>query len=348
MVTTVETDMAPNNVPNQSARRSASQEEPCNSPYDNGALNVQDIYDEDEDEDQFVEKSPSHNPRNKVSRRNAMNVHDIRLVRKSMDIHDIYDDEDGEDGDENSSRVYHLSCDVAPTATTGSLLDISAELEVRDIEDPWKEEDPWKSTDSLCQLVDLYTKDEEHRKISISGNKAMHPRVADLKRTWRSTESLSNLIESTTNSIRQTWKSSDTLSNLVEKYTTPSSNQSSHGSKFQSVPTSQSDKIVNTSRTSRSSYGSKFSSTGTNHRTIHKKPSTPLSKPGDEIVAGDDILIHEDSYYETSTSSDATIDLPVSHSSFHDFFFTNSFSLSKRVLASNSRDTTTCSYDESP
>ena len=245
--------MAPN-TPNQGARRSASKDSPSPS-YDIDAMNVADIYAED-GEDDFLETSPS--TRSQFPRRKAMNDQDIRTVRSALQLRDIYADDDEEE-EEDNGRVYRLDCDILPiSTTTGSLLDISAKLELRgydDDEGPWRDVDPWKksSTDSLNELVEQMSKTEEQRKLSMTMTtpgklqKAVHPRVSDIKRTWRSTDSLCNMIEKTTSSM---WKSSDTLSNLVDTYS--SSRSSSSSSSFSS------------SSSSSSSYGSKFNPLGKN------------------------------------------------------------------------------------
>ena len=241
--------MAPN-TPNQGARRSASKDSPSPS-YDIDAMNVADIYAED-GEDDFLETSP--NTRSQFPRRKAMNDQDIRTVRSALQLRDIYAD-DEEEEEEDNGRVYRLDCDILPiSTTTGTLLDISAKLELRgydDDEGPWRDVDPWKksSTDSLNELVEQMSKTEEQRKLSLTPGKlqkAIHPRVSDIKRTWRSTDSLCNMIEKTTSSM---WKSSDTLSNLVDTY---ASSRASSSSSFSS------------SSSSSSSYGSTFNPLGQN------------------------------------------------------------------------------------
>lgn len=276
--------MAPN-TPNQAARqRSATNED------ENYALS--DLYDV-EDADDFVEMSPSP-PNRFFPRRNCMNEKDVHAVRTAM--HPSFYEEDDE-----SDRVYSLDCDVASFSRIGSLLDISGELKLRSYQDeePWKEDDPWKSKDSLCQLVDQISKTEEQRKQSLihvdnNKDKAIHPRVSELKRTWRSNDSLCSMIENTTQCI---WKSSDSLSNLVEKYSSSSSSSRSSSSKFQSITTSQSDKMDKSASTTtnqtQSSYGSKFNPLGSAKSwttSVYKRGMVSSNSNSREITVCEDVL----------------------------------------------------------
>ena len=298
--------------------------------------------------------------RRRATRRNAIHVEDNNILRNAMIDQDIYfndDDDDDDFGCDNDDHITDWKKYPHTKNTIGSLLDISAELEVRDNEDPWKEEDPWKSTDSLCQLVDQYSKTEEQRKLSsIQLPEDEQPSL--LKRTWRSTESLSNLIESTTKSIRKTWKSNDSLCNLVDDHGTKCISHASHGTKFNSVTTSQSDNNFNKTKPSLSTRG-QSSSYSVNMISLVHRPSTPFPKPGDEIVAGNDILVYEDSYYESSVcGTDTSSPRATNESSevvgsdfvrsLHNLFFTkvSSSSSNKRTLASTSKDSTTCVHED--
>ena len=304
--------------------------------------------------------------RRRATRRNAIHIEDNNMLRNAMIVQDVYFNDDDDDfGCENDDH-HHVDRDHITDwkkyphtkQTIGSLLDISAELEVRDNEDQWKEEDPWKSTDSLCQLVDQYSKTEEQRKLSSIQLPEDEPSL--LKRTWRSSGSLSNLIESTTNSIKKTWKSNDSLSNLVDDHGTKSISHASQGTKFNSATTSQSDNIFNKTKPSLSTSGRSSSySVGMMVVSHDKRPSTPPPKPGDEIVAGNNILVYEDSYYESSAcvtgdpsprATNQSSDVVGSDfvRSLHNLFFTkvSSSSSSKRTLVSTSKDTTTCIHEE--
>ena len=302
--------------------------------------------------------------RRRATRRNAIHVEDNNMLRNAMIVQDVYFNDDDDDfGCENDDH-HHVDRDRITDwkkyphtkQTISSLLDISAELEVRDNEDQWKEEDPWKSTDSLCQLVDQYSKTEEQRKLSSIQLPEDEPSL--LKRTWRSSGSLSNLIESTTNSIKKTWKSNDSLSNLVDDHGTKSISHASQGTKFNSATTSQSDNNFNKTKPSLSTRG-QSSSYSVNMISLVYRPSTPFPQPGDEIVAGNDILVYENSYYESSVcGTDTSSPRATNESSevvgsdfvrsLHNLFFTkvSSSSSNKRTLASTSKDSTTCVHED--
>ena len=310
-----------------------------------------------------------------------MNSHDVNIVRDAMNIHDIYDEDEniGDDGggDDNDNGDSIFASSYPPDISRiGSPLDVTAELETRNHSDQWKEDDPWKSTDSLCNLVDQFSKPGEQP--GFMSRQQSSDDESTLRKTWKSSGSLSNLIESTTNSLRQTWKSSssssDSLSNLVEKYSitpTTSTRQSSYGSKF-NASSSSSQTATNTHptpsniSTSRSSFESEpKKSSGANINPRGRKASIPVAKAEDEIVAGDNFLVQVDSYYDapadaagddSSTSEPRKGAWPARVRSFNDLFSALSspsaskrslISLtSKRSLVSNSRDSTTRSHGD--
>ena len=93
--------------------------------------------------------------------------------------------------------------------------------------------------DSLTELVEQFAKTEKPRKLS-SVKKAVHPRILDIKRTWRSTDSLCTVMENTKTSIvwkstettdkkavvpsklseiKRTWRSADSLCSMMESTT---------------------------------------------------------------------------------------------------------------------------------